>query len=144
MSVFATIRLRHGEKSGQELSGQGIGQFADLDECRAVTEREGVREISEFYYRDQELYEEIASEMGDVECEEFDEFLGGVQTQQDWHDPTDGLKTISVLLTHFSRRLRDEPEQDYLVQIVDELKDWQACLQAVVAAGDEFRLEISE
>jgi len=144
MTVFITLRLKSGVDIEGQPSGQGLGQFADPDECKSVTERNNVRSLNDFFYRDRELYEEIASEIDGEECEEFDDFLSEVRQQQEWHDPRDGLTTVRVLLAHFSTRLEDSRESEFLAQIVEELQFVKTQLEAAVINDDPFRLEVSE
>jgi hypothetical protein len=145
MSVSVSLVRESGKRPETWYSGQGIGQFADQDECRRVADEKNVPRLDTFYFEDIDfLEEEVADSVPDEERDAFERRLGEVRGQRPWHDPNEGLRTVQALLPHFRQRaeVEDDP-YEYLAAIIEDLEAFELILRDAAAEGDRFRFEVS-
>ena len=143
MSRSVTLVLESGKTPDLWYSGQGIGQFADENECRRVADEQKVPRLESFLFQDVGFLEdEVADSVPDENTEDFDRQLGEIRRQPAWHDPTEGLRAVQPLLTHFRERAKVEDDpNDYLAAVVQDLEAYQTILQQAIAENDRFRFE---
>lgn len=143
MSVFVEICLRDRQAPEEPFhTGQGIGQFADWDECDAVAKAAGARPLSDYSsWADPELIDEIVDALEDED--EAPAWAANERSKtQQWHDPAAGLLTVRALLQHFQAKADQDPDE-FLEEIINDLNAFQMILEDAGAVRDAFRLEVS-
>jgi hypothetical protein len=139
MSNFVTVSLKSGKESRHWHSGQGIGQFADVEEMSRVADAAGVMPLQSFYFEYESFYVEVFDGCPEEIKRSVGRKLQQVQQVQ-WHDPSEGLKTVSALLKHY-RKHQNFHGADV---VLEDLEAYRRVLAEAEREGDKFRLEISD
>jgi hypothetical protein len=140
MSVFITMTLKSGKESRHWHSGQGIGQFAEAEDLNGVAEAAGAKPLLAYLFEhDEFLYVETLDGCPPEFARRIADTLCVVQKQAHWHEPCEGLKTVSALVDHY-RKKQDFEGADV---VLEDLEAYMRVLAEAEQDGDKFRLEIS-
>src|SRR5262245_14084377 len=95
------MTLKSGKESRHWHRGQGIGQYAEADELDSVAQAAGVAPLRAFYFEDEFFYIEVRNGCAPEFQKRISDTLYEGQKKGRWHEPSEGLKTVSALLEHY-------------------------------------------
>ncbi len=94
-----------------------------------------VTPLNEYMYEDVATIEQALAVAQPADAVALQRHLERLRRRPEWHDPSDGLRTVEALLSRL-------PADDRHRGVRGDLQQYRLLLEETAASGDEFRLNV--